>query len=335
MKNMTETSQISFVCCVESGWLETQTVRMIESLRRWGGKFANAPIYAVTPRFGPPITRKTRELFERYQVNHLILNDQNKYSWNKFLNKLTALMAVEKVAQTESIAWLDSDLLIVGEPSCLELDTKTDFRACASDADPNIVITHAQEQNYSYWQEICQIIGIDIQKLPWIESQPEKIPIRLYWNSGVFVYRRSTNFAKHYLQTFLQLCDAQIASKNCGFFFNDQVVLGLTVMKMGLNWDTLPYSHNFALGSKVPTDWYDGDKLETAKIIHYHDAMWDWFWNKFLEILRPTQPEVITWLEKLGAMKNEAPVQWRATKKVLDFMRSRQELAYSKSCELL
>jgi hypothetical protein len=332
---MGATSEVSFVCCVESGWLETQTVRMIESLRRWGGKFANAPIYAVTPRLGPPISAKTQELFERFQVHHLILNEPNKYSWNKFLNKLTALMAVEKVADTKSIAWLDSDLLIVAEPSCLELDGKVDFRACASDADPNIVITHSQEQNYHYWQEICQVIDINIQSLPWIESQPEKTEIRLYWNSGVFVYRRSTNFAKYYLETFLQLCDAQIASKNCGFFFNDQVVLGLTVVKMGLVWDTLPYSHNFAIGSKVSPDWYGEKDLQTAKIIHYHDAMWDWFWDRFIEILSPTQPEVVTWLNNLGAMRNEAPLQWRATRRVLEFMRSRQELAYSKSCKVL
>lgn len=43
--------QITFVCCVELGSLEAQTVRMIESLRRWGGQFANATVFAVTLRF--------------------------------------------------------------------------------------------------------------------------------------------------------------------------------------------------------------------------------------------------------------------------------------------
>ena len=30
---------VTFVCCVEAGPLEAMTVRMIESLRRWGGTF--------------------------------------------------------------------------------------------------------------------------------------------------------------------------------------------------------------------------------------------------------------------------------------------------------
>ena len=29
---------VSFVCVVESGWLDSQTVRLIESLRRHGGR---------------------------------------------------------------------------------------------------------------------------------------------------------------------------------------------------------------------------------------------------------------------------------------------------------
>ena len=32
---MTGNSQITFVCCLESGWLEDQTVRIIESLCRF------------------------------------------------------------------------------------------------------------------------------------------------------------------------------------------------------------------------------------------------------------------------------------------------------------
>lgn len=47
---------ITFVCCVESGLLENQTVRMIESLRRWGGRLRESPIFAVTPRIGSPLS---------------------------------------------------------------------------------------------------------------------------------------------------------------------------------------------------------------------------------------------------------------------------------------
>ena len=62
---------ITFVCCVESGLLENQTVPMIESLRRWGGRLRESPIFAVTPRMGPSLSRQTHRSFERLGVEYL------------------------------------------------------------------------------------------------------------------------------------------------------------------------------------------------------------------------------------------------------------------------
>lgn len=66
---MTVSSQITFVCIVESGWVEAQAIRMVESLRQWGGQFANAPVLAVTPRLGLPLARKTHKAFDKLQWN--------------------------------------------------------------------------------------------------------------------------------------------------------------------------------------------------------------------------------------------------------------------------
>ena len=63
---MTKISDITFVCCVESGSLESQTIRMVESLRRYGGKFANAPVIAVTPRFGAPLSKATLQVLKNF-----------------------------------------------------------------------------------------------------------------------------------------------------------------------------------------------------------------------------------------------------------------------------
>jgi hypothetical protein len=330
---MTKNSQITFVCCVESGSLETQTTRMIESLRRWGGKFANAPIFAVTPRFGPPISDQTRQIFDKFKVEYLHFQEKSKYSWNKFLNKPYAIRAVEKLVTSECIGWLDSDLLFVDEPEQLTIQEGESFLACASDK--NIGTTGPQDSCEGYWQEICQCMGIDIEQLPWIKTEQEGVSIRLYWNSGVFVYRRSSSFGEHYLQACLQLCDSNIASHESGFFFNDQIALGLTMVKMGIPWRALPYSHNYSMGSKTYKHWYSEEKLRAAKIVHYHDAMWPWFWDTFIECLSKTHPTVADWLISIGPMKNEAPVQWRAMKKLLDFTRSRQEQAYARTCKVV
>lgn len=41
---------MTVVACVESGVLEPLTIRMVDSLRRFGGRFANTEVVAVTPR---------------------------------------------------------------------------------------------------------------------------------------------------------------------------------------------------------------------------------------------------------------------------------------------
>jgi hypothetical protein len=323
---------ITFVCCVESGWLETQTIRMIESLRRWGGSFASATIYAVTPRFGPPIAKSTRQAFDKFQVEYIYFQNTHQYSWNKFLNKLLALNTVELLAKTEYIGWLDSDLIIVDEPSQLIMSDDKSFVACPSDQ-LNVSTAGTSDPNEYYWREICKCIDISVETLPWVKSQPEQQPIRFYFNSGVFVYRRCTHFAPHYLETFMRICSSKIASRDFGFFFNDQVALGLTVAKMGIPWDVLPYSHNFAIGSCVPSSWYDIKYFQTAKIIHYHDSMWYWFWNTFLDCIQKSHLDVAEWLTLLGQMKNSSPIQWRAMKKILDLIRKQQESIYAKQCQ--
>lgn len=325
-------ASITFVCCIESGWLEAQTLRMIYSLRRWGGVYGKAPIYAITPRFGPTLSKNTRLQLEQLQVQHISFKNQNKYSWNKFLNKLLALSTVEEIAQTEYVGWLDSDLLIVDEPNEFMMKDDKSFIACPANKLGNET-SGTGDPNELYWREICKCIGIDIEALPWINSEPEHIPIRFCFNSGVFVYRRSTNFAQHYLETFTRLCDCQIMSNQSGIFFNDQVTLGLTVAKMGIPWDTLSYSHNFAIGSRVLNSWYDQKYLQEAKILHYHDAMWYWFWDTFYKSVNDSHPAVGEWLAQIGPMKTEATIPARAMKKMLDFFRKQKETAYCKLCQ--
>lgn len=330
---MTERPQITFVCCVESGPLERQTVLMVESLRRWGGQFANAPVFAVTPRFGPPLANVTHQAFKKLHVEYLCIHQNSKYSWNKFLNKPYALVTVEKHTTSECIAWLDSDLLILNAPDQLILNEGEDFLACASDK--NIGTTGLEDPFEPYWQEVCNCVDIDIEHLPWIRTEMEGTLIRLYWNSGVFVYRYSTSFAEHYLQACIQLFNSRIASQESDIHFNDQVALGLTMIKMGIPWRALPYSYNYAMGSKIHKNWYNEDQLKAARILHYHDSMWPHFWPEFIKCLYVTHPQVADWLSSVGPMKNEAPFYSRSMNKILQHFRVKQESAYKKLCRVI
>jgi len=330
---MFEKEQYAFVCCVESGALESQTLRMIESLRRWGGVFANMPVLAVIPRMGIPLASKTIHAFDRLQVDYLYFQNRDRYVWDKFLNKPYAVLAAENYFQSECIVWVDSDLLFVGEPEQLILSDEEDFVACASDK--NIGTNGIDDTNAPYWQNACQVVGLEIGSLPWVITEREQERIRLYWNGGIFAYRRSTNFAQIYLDTCLCVYDSQVISCESGMYFHEQVSLGLAMLRAGLRWRSLNETHNYSFGSKTFEKWYCEEKLRTAKVLHYHDAMWDWFWDTFIDCLNKTHPDVADWAKTLGVMKNEAPIQWRFMKKLLDLVYQQQEKIYINSCQVI
>ncbi len=330
---MSISPSITFVCCVESGGLETQTIRMIESLRRWGGRFADAPVFAVTPRLSPPLALSTHAAFERLGVEYLRFRADNPYAWKGFLNKHHAMAAVERICTSDCIGWLDSDLLILDEPEQLLLQPDEEFVACAPDK--NLGTTGSDDPFDSYWRAVCNAIGLDIDALPWIVTEQEGARIRLYWNSGVFAYRRSTGFSKHHLETTLKFFNARLTSKVTKNAYFTQHTLGMTVVQQGLKWRSLPYPYNFQVGSKTDPLWCTPERLQQTKILHYHDAMWEPTWDAFLESLKGTHPEVVAWLAPQGTLKNDSHPLWRAMGKGLKLWRSRQEKAYCKQCTMV
>jgi hypothetical protein len=326
---------ISFVCCVESGMLEGLTVRMIQSLRRWGGSFANAPVFAVTPRFGPGLARSTLHDFKRLDVRYLNQSVDTPYSWFSFNNKPLSLAMAEAAADTETIAWLDSDVLIVGEPLAFQLEEGVDFAACPSEKEMGT--SGVGDTFEPLWRADCQALDIDIDSLPWVTSEPDGVRIRLYFNGGVFVYRRCTGFGQNYLNSCKQLMEARNRSTSSDFSigFNEMSAIGLSMHKMGLKWRVLPYSHNYSINWRSHERLYREGDLRAARIVHHHDSMFPNFWDVFLSCLESAHPPVADWLAKLGPLRNDATLANKVWGKILRAYRARKWRAYVRSCRIV
>ena len=328
---MSTPPDITFVFCVESGPLELNAIRLVESLRRWGGRFRNARVIGVTPRIGPRPTPATLERFEELEVTYRYAPIAKKHGWFKFLNKPLALVEAETIATTDLIAWLDSDLLFLKEPDELILSPVEDFAACASEKEMGT--TGPGDPFESLWQAHCAALGLDIESLPWITTESEKLRIRAYWNGGLFVYRRSKAFAARYLATCMKLMDARFVGRHPDYSIgiNEMSAIGLAVHQGQLAWRALPLSHNHFAGTAY---WADDaeDVMRDVRILHYHDSMWPWGWDDFLARLGRTHPEVTEWLSGLGPLRNPASVRSRLISRVLRETRSAQEAAYIASC---
>jgi hypothetical protein len=323
---------ITFVCCVESGPLEVQTVRMVESLRRWGGSFAEVPVIAVTPRAGPGLAASTMETFRKHRIRYVREESTSPWRWFKFYNKPLALASAEKLADTDAVGWLDSDMVVAGEPSLLELAPGEDFLGCASDKEMGT--SGPDDPFHPLWQANCRALGIDLDALPWVSTEREGQKIRVYWNGGIFIYRRTTEFGRHYLETCTRLLDARNRTTVSGFSIgiNEMSAIGLAMHLRKMAFRALPFSHDFIMSSLTHAKWYREEQLRTAKMIHYHDAMWPWFFETFVQCLKATHPPIAEWLSALGPMRNEASFPRRIWAKLLKRSRERQERAYVDSC---
>lgn len=290
-----DSEPITFVSCVERGNLENQAVTMLRSLRRFGGGLANARMLCVVGRAGAPLQRST--VGEIAQLKgELVFADrgENPAPWFNYSNKVVAVGIAQRMARTERVAWLDSDVLIASEPSQLLIPPDIDFAARSEEQMP--IVYPDDPGNVSYWEAVCSLFDIDFAAVPWVDRGEGGRLQKMYFNSGVFVWRKGSPFAQGYVRAFRRLLDSRIAQRNGDFFTADQTSLTPVVICEKLRWSHLDRrSHHM-----VFKEFIDGPEaapsVENAAIIHYSRSLDPAFRQRFFNRLESERPELADWL---------------------------------------
>ena len=301
---------------------------MVESLRRFGGRFAQTPMYAVTPRPGPSLARATLGEFERLGVKHINLREAHSYQWYQMWNKIEALNYVEAQVDTEYLGFIDSDVIFTGEPDQLVHGDLT----ASIHGNKHLATSGPGDSNENFWVALCEVAGLAIDDLPWVNTSIDDVRIRLYFNAGVFSYRRQTRFSAQWAQVCRDILDARVGQIESKTHFVEQISFGLTVAKSGIEWHRMPYSHNFDLASWDKND--DKVELARARVWHYHDAMGAHFWPQFLALAEELQPQIYPWLRELGPLADPASKTKQLLAKSLKARRVLQRNRYQKQMNL-
>lgn len=279
------------VCCVEFGRLEEQTVMMVRSLRKFGGKLASIPVLAVIGRFGAPLRPATVLELERLGVTIVkAKRSANPATWFNYGNKAAAVITADRLAETDQVTWLDSDIFFIGEPQTLTLEAGEDL-AIALNALPPIV-TPDDDTHQNYWRRLCALFGVDFDELPWVEVDGKLQKPNC--NSGAFTWRRGTGFAQRYWKGFHDLLDARLAQFNGEFFTVDQVIL--VPLAHGLKWKAISREdHTF-----VATDQFIYDKVpsfEGVRLLHYSNSFNGPYRDEMKQRVRAAAPALMQWLD--------------------------------------
>jgi hypothetical protein len=323
-----------FVACVEAGPLEVQTVWLAESLRRWGGELAESEFIAVTPRRGLPLTGETLRAFSRLQVRHESFAAPHAYGWWGPMNKPAALRHGERISNAEVVVWLDSDTLILREPTGLLLDGGVDFAAYPASRLLDIG-TNGEDDHESYWQAVCRAHGVNPGSYSWIPGQErEGGRIRMYWQSGVFAYKRSTGLGAKMLKYSERQMEAKIAARASGIYFHEQTALGIATHCEGLSCKVLDESYNTPV-NKLVKDQAGPELLEGARILHYFGSAWPDFFSEMAAMIRESRADVAAWLWERGPLADPSPVWTRLVARGLKKGRSRAANKFAKECTII
>lgn len=295
MSNLQSQPSTTVFFCVESGHFEAQTLLAIECLRHFGGRFANVPVLAITPRLGPSLTRETLRRFDELGVTYIRQDLGHRYSWFGFTNKVLAAMLAEEYASTEQIIWMDSDTLVVEEPELLWLEPDIDFAICS--VDKNVGTSGPDDKNEPYWLALSKYYNIDINRLPWVITEFDRQRVRFRLHSGIYAFRRGSGLGKGWLKASEQMFDSHIVYSKEVPFPGDDIALAFGVVEMNLRWRLFPMSYNYEM---TPTSSiYKHEELHSAIILHYHYVITQtdsctWL----LKELQSELPDVYNWLKE-------------------------------------
>jgi hypothetical protein len=328
----TSAPSLVFAMCVEAGGFEAMAVRAAQSVRQFGGRFSSCAMMAVTPRFGAPLSHKTLKAFESLEVEYLNVRPPNPFAWYPLMNKPLALAAVAQRTSAQQICFLDSDMIVMGEPNLLQLEDGMDFTACAPDK--NIGSAGDDDLNTPFWKQACSVVGLNFNDLPWVHAYRDNVDIRLYFNSGIFTFQKSGGFVDAYQRITTDLLKAKIASQVSDIYFHEQEAIGLAAAKLKLNWRPLPHEYNYAVGRKI-MDKYEPAKVRNGIILHYHDMMWPENWPTLLQHLKTDRPEIADWLSERGPLQLEGSALQKTISKLLKKYRKKKFDRHKAACRVI
>jgi hypothetical protein len=293
---------LAFLACIERGPLEAQTALLCRSIRRYGGRFRDAPIHVFQPRAGHDIATATARVLDELGVvvRTEVLNVD--FAHYPVGNKVFACARAEATLDEDMLVFLDSDTIFTAEPA--EFDFGGDC-----DCDAAIRPAHSVGHNCSgpghpmdpYWRRVYDLLGIEDEC--YVETELGTIT-RAYFSAGLIAVRRRAGLFARWRSDFLGLTAAGCLPAS-GIARADEISLAATMLRAMDRVKILDGRYNYLIFKRgeLPPPW-DGAQLEDLVHVHYRRKFAE---PGFLDRLRPPIREdsaVRRWLEPFLPLTN-------------------------------
>jgi hypothetical protein len=276
---------IRFIACVERGALEQKARLLVRSIRRFGGRWAGAPIETFAPRAGRAIGDGTRAFFDEHGVTHHdeVLN--RAFDHYGVGNKIFAAARAEETASEDVVVFLDTDTAIVSEPSALALAEDVDaavrpveFHRWGEppEGDERWRTRHRRASSAgdgdaadAYWLRMYELCGVAAR--PFVETSCDRVRIRAYANSGLVAARRDAGVFAQWHRDFLTLAAAGHHPRGGDMHYLDQLSLAATLARIWERVQILDGRYNYPLvGRPLLAEPLRSARLDQLVHLHYN-----------------------------------------------------------------
>ena len=175
--------------CIENNETRGQALLLIESLREFGGRFAKSPILAVAPRQGLGVDPATRARLDALEVTYHEEALNTVCPLYGSANRVYAAAWAARHSSAETLFVLDSDTLFLGEPEI----PGSEWDLAVRPVDVKGPTSEGPGDPFeSYWVAVCELAGMSVEALPFVETVLDRRRVRASYNGGYAVVRRAS-----------------------------------------------------------------------------------------------------------------------------------------------
>lgn len=318
----------TFCTCIEPGPLEQQVILLAETLRAFGGVYADMPFLAIQPRKGLALSSATRKELARLGVDYVRRDLVGEYSWYNNINKSAAMSWAETAIGTDYLTWLDGDMVIVREPEGLLTESDFGFAARAGEG---YLGSDGTDVNAPYWRKVSSILGVPYDDTPLIESLPERRMIHEYYQSGVYTVHKDEEVSRRHFDFMKRILDARIASQSCGTYHYDQVTVSMAARGTRRQRELYDFKLNYNF-NMIKEDSIAPDMVASCYILHYHGSFYEDSYQKAKPHLAPAPQALKEMIDARAPFIVHLGPAPRLARKAFSLLRERKRAAFAAEC---
>jgi len=219
-----------FATYAESDEQLRHVCKMAESLRAFGGRFKDAPLWLYLPSH---YTVRDSSLVERLSISEVQTFEcitPEKAKWCYYAGKTYAAGDAESRAEKEAVVlvWLDEDTIFLREPEAFHLakDVSLGYRPVMHNRSG---VQYRAEPN-EFWGRIYELLEIDRDLLFPMVTPADRVEINAYFNAGLLVTRPKARILRSWGECFSTLCADTLLRKLCEENVTNRIFLHQTAL---------------------------------------------------------------------------------------------------------